>query len=197
MFCPMVNRSHCLLVNGVMFGIGSKEDEMMPQMPYDMSNETESFEVIFVDLEAKQGLTLSSFGTSPTNNSVLLLNEVHRAITCTYNSRNDVRWSWPSLKPITEDVFALLHGKSSCIKIDLNLSPEEIAHAEAKAMYEKQVEKEKALQVAEMSKRKARARQEARRATKEKMAQKYLNSTDHTVQGHIHGWRSSFPSWPW
>lgn len=51
----------------------------------------------------------------------------------------DAFLSWPGLQPLNEKVMVLQAEKSSYIKLDMGLSPPQIAQLEAKAMYSKQM----------------------------------------------------------
>ena len=66
----------------------------------------------------------------------MLLNETHRTI---MYAPYDAFLSWPGLQPLNEKVMVLQAEKSSYIKLDMGLSPPQIAQLEAKAMYSKQM----------------------------------------------------------
>ena len=193
MFCHLSTRSTFLLLNGVIFATCQKETEMMPLTPdsvvHRYEHDNDAMELIAVDLEVKQGQTLTSFGVSAHENSKLLLNETHRAII--YQLKDHFS-GWPTLRSVTDTTLVMQSTKSAYIKIDLGISPEAIAHAEAEAMYAKQMEKEKALTKAEETKRKVKAKEKAKKEAKEKIVQKYFNSDEHTVQGPIYNWKRSW-----
>ena len=138
MFCPLSTRSTFLLLNGVIFATCQKETEMMPLSPdfnrYEHDND--AMELIAVDLEVKQTQTLTSFGVSGQENSKLLLNETHRSLTYQLKDHLSGR---PTLRSVTDTVLVMQSTKNTYFKIDLNISPEDIAIADANAMYAKQV----------------------------------------------------------
>ena len=75
MFCHLSTRSTFLLLNGVIFATCQKETEMMPLTPdsvvHRYEHDNDAMELIAVDLEVKQGQTLTSFGVSAHENSKL------------------------------------------------------------------------------------------------------------------------------
>lgn len=187
MFCHLSIQRRFVFINDCVIATCPKENEMLPMTPDALNSHADSdfVEVVVADLKSKQVQTVSSFGISSTRNSHLLLNEAHRTIACQPTDHLQV---WPTIRPINEGQFAMLANKSSYIVLDFSLSPEEIAHKEAEAMYQGQLKKEKRLKEIEMSKRKEKEQQEAR----SKIVEKYLDSEEHMVEGTIYSWNATW-----
>ena len=219
MFCHV--NAKFFLMNGLIFGTCQKEDETMPRLPDSLatSEDVESIEIICADLHAKQSHTMVTIGANASSNANMLLNETHRQI---MYAPYDAFLSWPGLQPLNEKIMVLQAEKSSYIKLDLGLSPRQIAHLEAEAMYSKQMVMEKKLRakhnlVKQKKEKKAKAaankakmvqekkdkvaankakmvqeKKDRVAANKAKIVQKYLNSSSLHVQGPIHNWKGSW-----
>ena len=188
MFCHL--NAKFFLMNGLIFGTCQKEDETMPKLPDSLgADDIDSMEVICADLKTKQSHTLVAIGANATSNANMLLNETHRTITY---APHDAFLGWPGLQPLNKEVMVLQAEKSSYIKLDLSLTPVQIAKSEANAMYSKQMVSDKKLKAKQELVNKKKEKKAKEEANKAKMTEKYLNSDCNTVQGSIQSWRGTW-----